>query len=194
MKIDAWVSWVIYTISTAAFYMLGAAVLNPQGLEPSGTEVMTTISSIFNSTVGQWGGIAFLLGAGVALFKTILANVPSLGRQVTNTLSVFGAFTWTDMVQRDKWMRATMIILPIVWGILGTVIKSPLALVIIAGILNAVFLMGVAIATLYLQRSETDPRVKDGVPFQIILIISAIVILALGVYGLWGEITKIIGG
>ena len=34
MKVDAWVAWVIYTISTAAFYMLGAAVLNPQGLVP----------------------------------------------------------------------------------------------------------------------------------------------------------------
>lgn len=78
MKLDAWVSWVIYTISTVAFYMLGAAVLHPQSLRPEGTDVLEVISSIFSSTVGEWGGIVFLVGAGVALFKTIVANVPSL--------------------------------------------------------------------------------------------------------------------
>ena len=67
MKADAWVSWVIYTISTAAFYTLGAAVLNPQpGLRPSGNDVMKVIASIFETTVGAWGGVLFLVGAGVA--------------------------------------------------------------------------------------------------------------------------------
>jgi hypothetical protein len=86
----------VYTISTAAFYILGAAVLNPQGIVPEGREVMTTISSIFSSAVGTWGGAAFLAGAAAALLKTIIANVPSLGRQVGNTLAVFGAFDWND--------------------------------------------------------------------------------------------------
>ncbi len=49
-------------------------------------------SSIFSSTIGEWGAVIFLVGAGLALFKTIIANVPSLGRQVANTLAVFGAF------------------------------------------------------------------------------------------------------
>ena len=92
MKVDAWVSWVIYTISTAAFYILGAAVLHPQGIVPAGPRVMTTISSIFYRA-RTWGAVIFLLGAGLALFKTIVANVPSLGRQIGNTLAIFGALT-----------------------------------------------------------------------------------------------------
>ncbi|MGO1599834.1 MAG: Nramp family divalent metal transporter, partial [Brachybacterium sp.] len=96
MKVDAWVSWVIYTASTAAFYILGAAVLHPQGLVPEGNDVMLTISSIFDSAVGRWGGVLFLVGAGLALFKTILANVPSLARQVGHTLAIFGAYDWND--------------------------------------------------------------------------------------------------
>ncbi|WP_253905128.1 Nramp family divalent metal transporter [Arthrobacter sp. H14] len=35
MKLDAWVAWFVYTISTAAFYILGAAVLHPQGIVPA---------------------------------------------------------------------------------------------------------------------------------------------------------------
>jgi hypothetical protein len=95
-------------------------------------------------------------------FQNPHPNVPSLGRQVGNTLAVFGAFDWNDQRQRDRWMRIIMIILPIVWGLLGTIISSPLALVLLAGILNAVFLMGVAVATLYLTHAQTDPRTKDG--------------------------------
>ncbi|APX32481.1 manganese transporter NRAMP [Brachybacterium sp. P6-10-X1] len=184
MKVDAWVSWAIYTASTAAFYMLGAAVLHPQGIVPEGNEVMTTISSIFDSAVGTWGGVLFLLGAGLALFKTILANVPSLGRQVGHTLSIFGAYDWRDQVARDRWQRVIMVILPIGWGLLGTAVSSPLALVIIAGILNAVYLIGAAIATLYLARTQTDPRIRDGRPTSVLLWISAIAIIVVGVIGL----------
>ncbi|MDR6939058.1 Nramp family divalent metal transporter [Arcanobacterium hippocoleae] len=192
MKIDVWVSWFVYTISTVAFYVLGAAVLHPQKLEPAGNEVMTTISSIFSTIFGQAGGVLFMLGAGIALFKTILANVPGFARLVTNTLSVLGAFEWKNAVKRDRWMRITMVILPITWAILGTVAKSPLALVVLAGILNAVFLMGVAVCTLQLQKNQTDSRVKDGVTFQILLIISAIVIFAVGAYSLWGQISALL--
>lgn len=185
MKLDAWVAWGVYTVSTAAFYMLGAAVLNPQpGMRPEGPAVMEVLSSIFTGTVGQWGGVVFLIGAGVALFKTIIANVPSLGRQVGNTLSVFGAFDWTDMHQRDRWMRVIMIALPVTWGVLAVVVQAALTLVVIAGILNSLYLMGVAVATLYLSRAETDPRVKDGTSFMVLLVISAIAIFAVGLIGL----------
>lgn len=184
METDAWVSWVIYTISTAAFYILGAAVLHPQGLTPQGTDVMEVISSIFTTTVGTWGGALFLAGAGVALFKTILANVPSLGRQVANTLSVFGAFDWTDTAVRARWMRVIMIVLPIVWGTLGVLAASPLLLVVIAGILNALFLMGVSVATVYLSRTQTDPAVKGGRGYTAMLLISAVAIFAVGILGL----------
>jgi Mn2+/Fe2+ NRAMP family transporter len=193
MKVDAWVSWGIYTISTAAFYILGAAVLHPQGLVPEGTDVMTTISGIFDSTVGRWGAIVFLIGAGLGLFKTILANVPSLGRQVGNTLAIFGAFDWYDQALRDRWMRWIMIVLPILWGIFGTVVRSPLPLVILAGILNAVFLIGVAIATLYLSRKQTDPRVKDGPVFTVLLVLSAVAIILVGVLGLYNTVVDLMG-
>jgi hypothetical protein len=184
MKLDSWVAWVVYTLSTAAFYILGAAVLHPQGLVPQGDEVMTTISSIFDSAVGTWGAVAFMIGAGIALFKTIIANVPSLGRIIANTLAVFGAFDWTDQQQRNRWLRIIMVVLPIIWGLTGTVVSSPLALVVIAGILNAVFLIGVAISTVYLSRTQTDPRVKDGPAFTVMLLLSAVAIVFVGVMGL----------
>jgi hypothetical protein len=77
-----------------------------------------------------------------------------------------------------------MIVLPIAWGLLGTIVSSPLALVILAGILNAVFLMGVAVATLYLSHVQTDPRTKDGPAFLFLLVISAVAVFVVGIVGL----------
>ena len=180
MKKDAWVAWVIYTASTASFYILGAAVLNRQGLEPTGNDVIKVISSIFTSTIGEWAGPVFLAFAAIALFKTILANVPSLSRQTANALSVFNVFTWRDKPARDKWMRGLMIFMPVMWGVLAVVISSPLQLVIIGGILNAMYLMAVAVCTVYLSMRETDPRIKDGTPFMIYLLVSGIAVFAVG--------------
>lgn len=192
MKIDAWISWAIYTTSTAAFYVLGAAVLHPQGLIPKGNEVLEVISRIFTDTAGGWVGGIFLIGAAIALFKTILANAPGFARQVTNTLAVFGVFSWTNPAKRDRWMRALVIGLPIIWGLFAIIFRAPLAAVIIAGIGNAMFLMAVVVATLYLNKTETDPRIRGNAPWYVYLWISAIAVFAVGALGLWDQIQKML--
>jgi hypothetical protein len=49
MKKDAFLSWFIYSITTAAFYVLGAAVLHPAGLVPEGTAVLETLVHLFTA-------------------------------------------------------------------------------------------------------------------------------------------------
>src|SRR5699024_6645927 len=41
---DAMLSWAVYTITTLAFFIIGAAVLHPQGLVPTGNDVVVTLS------------------------------------------------------------------------------------------------------------------------------------------------------
>lgn len=192
MQVDAWVSWAIYTVSTAAFYILGAAVLHPQGLTPKGNDVLGTISRIFTDTLGGWAGAIFLVGAGIALFKTILANAPGFARQVSNTLAVFHVIDWNNPAQRDRWMRGLVIGLPVAWGAFALAIQSPLAMVLIAGVGNAIFLMAVVVATLYLNKTETDPRIKGNNAWMVYLWISAVAVFAVGAIGLWDQLQKII--
>lgn len=184
MKKDAWVSWGVYTLSTVAFYILGAAVLHPQGLQPEGTEVITTLSRTFTDTLGPWAEVFFLVGAGIALFKTVLANTPGFARQMSNTLAVFGAFDWTDPVSRNRWLRAFMIILPLVWGAFAYGMKAPLTMVLIAGVINAFWLMAIVIAVIYLHRTQTDPRLRDGALFTVYFMVSAVVVFGVGVMSL----------
>ena len=184
MKKDAFVAWIICTVCTASFYILGAAVLHPQGLVPEGTEVISTLSRIFTDTLGGWVRIFFLLGAGITLFKTTLANVPGFARQMTNTLAVFGLFKWEDAKSRNLWVRIFMIILPVVWGAFAIIFKAPLGMVVFAGIVNSVWLMVVVIAVGWLSVKQTDNRIKDGKVFTIYLVISSIALFAVGALAL----------
>jgi len=78
-----------------------------------------------------------------------------------------------------------MIIHPIIWGLLGVVAASPVLLVVIGGILNALYLVAVSVACIYLSFKETDPRIRDGKVFTAYLLISAVAIVAVGVISLY---------
>ncbi|WP_350257251.1 Nramp family divalent metal transporter [Scrofimicrobium sp. R131] len=184
MKKDAFLAWIVYTAATAAFYILGAAVLYPQGLEPEGNEVLEVLSRMFTDVMGGWSKYVFLFGAGIALIKTILANIPGFARQVSNTLAIFGAFQWTDLRKRNLWLRSLMVILPIIWALFYFFIQSPVQMIILAGIGNALFLLAVVVAVLYLRRTQTDPRIKDGPVFTAYLLFSSVAVFAVGLIAL----------
>ena len=64
-------------------------------------------------------------------------------------------------------------------------------MVLIAGVGNAIFLMAVVIATLYLNKTETDPRIKGKTAWKIYLFVSCIAVFAVGGLGLWDQLQKI---
>src|SRR5690606_942539 len=90
MQRDAIVAWVIYTVSTMSFYVMGAAVLHPQGLAPEGNDMIEVLSQTYESVLGEWGRILYLVGALAALGSTIWAAVPSWSRSWANALSIVG--------------------------------------------------------------------------------------------------------
>jgi uncharacterized membrane protein YjjP (DUF1212 family) len=82
-------------------------------------------------------------------------------------------------------MRLLMIILPLGWAVIGVAVSAPLVLVLFGGILNAIYLIGVAVSTVYLSRNETDPRVKGGSFMNVMMWISAFAIILVGGVGLY---------
>ena len=51
--------------------------------------------------------------------------------------------------------------------------------------------MAVVIATLYLNKTETDPRIKGKTAWKIYLFVSCIAVFAVGGLGLWDQLQKI---
>ncbi|WP_207212084.1 Nramp family divalent metal transporter [Promicromonospora panici] len=181
MQKDAIVSWVIYTVSTAAFFVLGAAVLHPQGLIPEGNEMILTLSETFAGVFGEAGRVVFLIGALAALGSTIWAAIPSWSRSWANALSIVGVFDWADSRSRNRWMQVFIAALPSVWLLTFLWISSPLVMIMIGGIAGGIFLAAVAVSALYLRR-RIEPELRGGRFIRAALTVSAVAIMGLGVY------------
>jgi Mn2+/Fe2+ NRAMP family transporter len=180
---DITVSFVIYTFATAAFFIMGAAVLHPQKLVPGGAnEMITTLARMYTDTLGQWAMLLFLVGAIAVLGSTLWAAVPSHSRMYTNFLSVIGAVDWKDHKSRMRWLRIFTISLPIIWAASSLFFKSPVLMVQIGGVMTGVFLVAVVVATWYLRTTETDPDLRGKGAFNLLLVASTIAIGLLGVY------------
>jgi len=181
---DAALSWVIYTFGTLAFYLMGASVLEPQGLVPEGNDMITTLSRLYTDTLGEWANVTFLVGAIAVLGSTMWASIPSWSRMYANLLSTIGVFEWEDSAARLRWIRVFTVALPILWGIAYLTIQSPVIMVQIGGVMTGVFLVAVVIAVWYLRQTETDPRLHGSQLFNTLLIISSVAIGLLGLYTL----------
>ena len=180
---DVTVSLIIYTFATAAFFIMGAAVLYPQKLVPGGAnEMITTLARMYTDTLGQWAMVGFLVGAIAVLGSTLWAAVPSHSRMYTNFLAVAGVVDWKHYQSRMKWQRIFIVALPILWAVSSLYFKSPVLMVQIGGVMTGVFLVAVVAATWYLRQTDTDPELRGKSAFNLLLVASTIAIGFLGIY------------
>ena len=141
-----------------------------------------TVSRMYTDTLGDWAGTLFLVGAVAVLGSTLWASIPSWSRMYTNLLAEFGVVDWRNTRQRLKWIRIFTVGLPIVWGTAYLFIQSPVLMIQIGGVSTGIFLLAAVIATWYLRNTETDPAIRGGRGFNILLAISSVAIVLLGIY------------
>lgn len=182
MRLDVLVSWIITTASTLSFYVVGAAVLHPQGLVPEGNDMIVTLSRMYSDTMGPAGYWIFLVGAFFVLYSTLIASTASVPRLWTNTLSIIGLFDWTDVRKRTIIIRVLTATMPFIWALSFLVIKAPVLMVQIGGIGSGIFLVAVVIAVWQLRR-EVPRRFRKSSFWTVALAFSSIAVVTLGVYG-----------
>ncbi|GAA2179031.1 Nramp family divalent metal transporter [Brooklawnia cerclae] len=184
MRLDILVSWVICTLCTLSFYTMGAAVLHPQGLNPSGNDVILTLSHMYSDVLGPAGYYIFLVGAIGVLWSTFIASTASVPRLWANNLATFGVFHWHNVGFRVKLIRIFTIVMPIIWASTYLGLKAPVAMVMVGGIGGAVFLAAVVVAVWYLRTTGVPKRFKSNRFLNAMLIISSTAIAALSVISL----------
>ena len=86
MGVDVLNSMVIYTVSTVAFYLLGAGVLHSLGVVPQGAEMVNMLSTMYTATLGPWSRELFLVGAVAVLYSTVFASTAAHSTQVSRFL------------------------------------------------------------------------------------------------------------
>jgi len=188
LRWDAWLSMVIYTGATVAFYSLGAAVLHAQGLAVEKDELIPTLSTMYSQSFGEAGLWIFLLGAFAVLYSTIFISTASNSRLSVDALRLFGVIKVGDKAQRDWWIRAACIALPALYFIFFLTVRDPVALVLVGAVAQALMLPFLCFGALYFLYRETDAELRPGKLWVFLLWVSATLMTSVGIYQLLKQI------
>ena len=152
MRIDAWCSFGIYTVSTVAFYWLGAAVLHRRGQVPTDADLHPVLSQIYTAGFGEQAGLwVYVLGAIAVLFSTFFVATASNGRVFADALQVFGLVDLRDAARKRLWIGGFCIAIPLFcWAIVAG-IPEPVLLITIGAIAQSAMLPLLAFAAIYLR-------------------------------------------
>lgn len=193
LHLDAWVSMVVFTVSTVAFYLMGAAVLHPQGLDPKGQDLVDTLSKMYIGPFGMWTRILFLIGAGAVLFKTLYLACAANSRLCADFLVLAGMAPSPTPEHRAQMIRRLSLIYPALALTFYIVARDPQLMVKIGGIAQASTLPMIALATVYFRYKKVDRRLAPWLVTDGLLWIAVICILVVAAYAVPSQMTELIG-
>ncbi len=182
MNLDAWVSMVIYTSATIAFYLLGAAVLHAKGIAVKDEGLMASLSQMYRESFGMIGFWGYILGALVVLYSTVFIATASNGRLMADLLRLLGAVRSTSEDRHRSVVRWTCVLLPLVYFVLYVTIGAPVKLVLVGALAQALMLPLLAATTLHLLHRCVEPELRPRPAWTGCLWVSAAVMAAIGVY------------
>ena len=185
LYLDAVVAMIVYTVTTAAFYLLGAAILYRQGLLPEGMELVNTLSRIYTQSLGDWAGALFLAGAFTVLFSTLFGALAIWTRLFADAFGQIGWFDFKETRVRRKAIGWLAWIIPLVWAALFLLIKLPAMMVAIGGAITTVILLLVVFAVLHFRYRRLPEVLKPGRIYDTLLWISIVSIVMVALYGLF---------
>ena len=190
MHLDAWISMVVFTVSTIAFYLMGAAVLHPQGLVPEGQELIDTLSKMYVGPFGAWTRILFLLGAGMVLFKTLYLACAANSRLTTDFLGLAGMAPLKSAQHRATLIRRFSLVFPTIALVFFLIGKDPKLMVTIGGVAQAATLPMIAGATLYFRYRKVHPAIRPWRITDVMLWIATGCIFVVAAYAVPTQIIK----
>ena len=178
---DAILAMICYTFVTAMFYLLGAAVLHRNGMDPDPDQLIATLGTMYTEALGPWAKIIFVIGAVVVLYSTLFAALAAWTRLFSDAFGQIGLFDFHDSVSRSRSIAVFAWFFPMAWGMLYLVMKQPKFMVIVGGVVTVVILIIVVYAALYFRYRRLDPRLKPSMMYDVALWTSSIAILAVAV-------------
>ena len=160
LRTDVWITLAILTLATIPFYFLGAGVLHNMGEQPSGGEMVSALSNMFTSTLGEWSVWAFGIGAFCIFYSSTVAACAGGGRFVPDYLMELGFLKRERVDVRYAIIRWYGIIIPFFGLILYAGFQRPVLMVTIAASTAAIMLPVQSGLTLYFQRTRLPKEVQ----------------------------------
>jgi Mn2+/Fe2+ NRAMP family transporter len=185
MYLDALLSMIVYTIMTAAFYLLGAAILHRQDLLPAGMEVVETLSHMYTESLGNWAGTMFLIGAFVVLFSTLFSALAAWSRLFSDAFGQIGWINFKDYKQRHLAIGIFAWFFPLSWASLFLLMKMPVLMVTIGGVITTVILLIVVFAAIHFRYHQVPQELLPTRFYDIAFWISVVAIILVAFYGIY---------
>lgn len=187
MMLDALLSMVAYTITTVAFFVLGAAVLHERGEVPSEDRLIETLASMYTNTLGSWAKWVFLAGAFVVLFSTLFSALAAWTRIFGDAISLPLGFRFRDPAIRRPLVFALAWIFPITWATVFVGHGKPIHLVLLGGVATTAILLMVVVAALYFRLFSTRPGLRPSLWYDLALWVSALSIAVFACAAWWNR-------
>jgi hypothetical protein len=184
MYMDAFLSMIVYSIVTAAFFLLGASILYERGDLPEGYQMIETLSRIYTESVGPTAKNIFLAGSFVVLFSTLFAALAIRTRVFSDLFGVVGWIDFRSIRTRMRTIRILAVVFPVLWTIAFLLIKLPVLMVTIGGIATFAMLFIVVGAGIWFRFGPGVKVLPPGRLYRFFLLISCLAIILVGVYGI----------
>lgn len=187
---DAFLSMLVYTFMTVAFYLLGAAILHPQGLQPEGYEMVSTLSRMYTDSLGGWAEMAFLVGAFFVLFSTLFSALAGWSRLFSDAFSAVGWIDYHDPRSRGRAIAFFAFFFPALWALLFFFFKDPVFMVLAGGAITAAILLLVLVAAIHFRYRRLPQELRPSALYDLGLWISVVSILALAGFAVWKAVEE----
>ena len=184
MHYDAVASMIVYTVMTAAFYLLGAAVLHASGNVPEGYAMIETLSTMYTESLGPSTKWLFMAGAFMVLFSTLFAALAQWTRQYSD---IFGQIGWINFFDQKERLRSIKIlswVLPMSWALIFLFIKLPVAMIIAGGLITSLILLLVIWAVLNFRYQRLVRSFHPRPIYDVLLWISILTTLFIAGYSI----------
>jgi manganese transport protein len=181
MHLDAYVAMAIYTLVTAAFYLLGAAILHGTEQIPEGMALITTLATIYTQSLGPGAEIGYLIGAFFALYSSLFATLAYWTRLFPDALEQFG---WIRKDQMNVTVKVLAIGFPVCWIAAFLFINQPGLMVLFGGAVGSVLLLLTVYGGLIFYRRNQILKLTPGMLYQTVFWASVLSILVVSCYGI----------
>ena len=190
LRWDAWLSMVIYTGATVAFYLLGAAILHGKGMSVTNDDMIPTLSNLYKTSFGPLGLGAFLIGATVVLYSTIFISTASNARLSADLLRIGRLVKVNTDEQKQRLIKIVCVALPALYFFFYMLVGKPLTLVFIGALAQALMLPLICFAAIYFHFTTTDRAIKPGKTWMTFLWFACGLMASVGIYQIVQEIQK----
>lgn len=182
LRIDAWTSCVIYTLATLSFFALGATVLHQKGIIVADREMISALSHMYSETFGAWSLPVFLVGAFAVLFSTVFVSTASNTRLIADALVLFRAIRPATEEARRRAITWGCALVPLAWLTIYLLWGEPVQLVLVGAIAQGLMLPFLGGAAVWLHYRRTEPGLRSGLFWQVLLVLSALCFAVMGGY------------